>query len=219
MRTFEPTTRTTVRRDDRGVYDREEVDAILDEALLCHVGFDVDGQPFVMPTIHARIGDTVYLHGSPATRMMRALKAGAPVCLTATLLDGLVMARSAFHHSMNYRCAVVLGVARSVTDDEEKLAALDAVVEHVARGRSAEARPPSDKELRGTAVLALDLDECSAKIRTGPPVDEPEDHALDVWAGVLPLRVAAGEPEADPELREGIAVSPSVAGWSRPERF
>ncbi|MBI2169801.1 MAG: pyridoxamine 5'-phosphate oxidase family protein [Actinobacteria bacterium] len=198
--TSAPTARTTIRRDDRGVYDRAVIDSVFDEALICHVGFALDRQPYVIPTIHARVGDVLYLHGSPATRMIRTLKGGAPVCVTATLLDGLVLARSVFHHSMNYRSAVVLGRAREVTDPGEKMAALEAIVEHVAPGRWGEARRPNEKEFRGTAVLAIPITEASAKVRTGPPVDDEEDLALPVWAGVIPLTLARGEPDPTPNL-------------------
>src|SRR4051812_22349241 len=180
------TERTTVKRlSERGNYDAATVHAILDEALICHVAFSVDGKPVVIPTIHTRIGDTLYFHGSAASRMLRSLREGVEACVCATLLDGLVLARSAFHHSMNYRSAVVFGTAREVTDPAEKLRALDALVEHVARGRSAEVRPPNERELKQTLVLALPIAEASAKIRTGPPVDDEEDYALPVWAGVL----------------------------------
>ena len=201
------TERTTVKRlAKRAAYDRDTVYAILDEALICHVGFSIDSSPVVIPTIHWREGDTLYFHGSVASRMLRSLREGVDACVTVTLLDGLVLARSAFHHSMNYRSVVVFGKAREVTDREEKLRALDALVEHVVRGRSAEVRPPNEPELRQTLVLALPLEEASAKIRTGGPIDDDEDYALPVWAGVVPCgltfgaavpdeRVLTGEPE------------------------
>ena len=210
------TGRTTLKRlPERASYDREAANAILDEALVCHVGFAMDGQPFVIPTIHARVGSTLYLHGSAASRMLREGKR-LPVCVTVTLVDGLVMARSAFHHSMNYRSVVVLGQAREVTDPEEKVAALRAIVEHVAAGRWDEVRWPTEPELKGTTVLALPVDEASVKIRTGPPKDDEEDHALDVWAGVIPLRLVAGEPIPDPRLREGLRPSEVVTRYGRP---
>jgi nitroimidazol reductase NimA-like FMN-containing flavoprotein (pyridoxamine 5'-phosphate oxidase superfamily) len=210
------TERTTVRRlPDRGGYDRETADAILDEALVCHVGFAVEGQPFVIPTIHARVGTTLYIHGSAASRLLRHGKT-LPLCVTVTLVDGLVMARSAFHHSMNYRSAVVLGQAREVTDPEEKTDALRAIVEHVAAGRWDEVRWPTELELKATTVLALPIDEASTKIRKGPPSDDEEDYARDTWAGVIPLRMAPGEPIADPRLREGIAPSAVVTRYERP---
>ena len=191
------TDRTRVRRHpERGAYDRESIDAILDEALICNVGFVVEGQPFVIPTIHARAGDTLYLHGSSASRMLRTLEGGVDVCVTATLLDGIVLARSVYNHSMNYRSAVVLGRARLVDDPDEKLAALEAVVEHIVPGRWADARRPNRKELKATSVLALPLDQASAKIRTGPPSDFEEDEDLPVWAGVIPLRLVADAPES-----------------------
>ncbi len=209
------TPRTTVRRlPKRGVYDRAALYAILDEALVCHVGFVLDGQPFVLPTIHARAGDVLYVHGSSVSRMLGAASS-APVCLTATLLDGLVLARSAFHHSMNYRSAVVLGQAALIDDAGEKEAALVTIVEHVARGRSAEVRPPSALELKATSVLRLPIEEASAKVRTGPPVDDEEDYALPVWAGELPLSLVAGVPLPDPRLREGTPVAASVRGYGR----
>ena len=196
------TDRTTVRRlPKRASYDRAAVEAILDEALICHVGFVVDGSPFVIPTIHTRVGGTLYFHGSAASRMLRSLRDGVDACVTVTLLDGLVLARSAFHHSMNYRSAVVFGKAREVIEREEKLRVLDALVEHVCRGRSAEVRPPNESELKQTLVLALPITEASVKIRTGPPIDDEDDYALGVWAGVLPMRLVPGEPIADERSR------------------
>src|SRR5437016_8960528 len=192
------TSRTTVRRlAARAVYDREAIYAILDEAYICHVGFVVDGQPFVIPTIHVRLGDTLYFHGSAASRMLRSLRDGIDACVTITLLDGLVLARSAFHHSMNYRSVVVLGKGREVIDRDEKLRALDAIVEHVILGRSALVRPPSESEIRQTLVIALPLAEASAKVRSGPPIDDEPDYALDVWAGVIPISLVRGEPIRD----------------------
>ncbi|HYK02660.1 MAG TPA: pyridoxamine 5'-phosphate oxidase family protein [Thermoanaerobaculia bacterium] len=196
--TIEMTERTRVRRlPKRGQYDAPTIHAILDEAMICHVGFVVDGAPVVIPTIHWRDGDTLYLHGSAASRMLRSLKNGVEACVTVTLLDGLVLARSAFHHSMNYRSVVVFGQAREVVDETEKVRALEVLVEHVVRGRSKDIRQPNDKELRQTLVLAMPLEEASAKIRTGGPVDDDEDYALPIWAGVLPLTLAPGEPIAD----------------------
>ena len=185
------------RLPSRGAYDTETIYAILDEALICHVGFAIDGQPFVIPTIHWRDGDTLYFHGSAASRMLRTLRGGVDACVTVTLLDGLVMARSAFHHSMNYRSVVVFGKAREVADRDEKLRALERLVEHIAPGRSAEVRGPSESELRQTLVLALPLHEASAKIRTGPPVDDADDYKLPVWAGVVPMALVKGEPVED----------------------
>jgi nitroimidazol reductase NimA-like FMN-containing flavoprotein (pyridoxamine 5'-phosphate oxidase superfamily) len=185
------------RHPERGEYDRVTIDSILDEALICHVGFVVDGQPFVIPTIHARDGDILYLHGSPASRMLRTLKGGVDVCVTATLLDGLVLARSVYNHSMNYRSAVVLGRAHEVTDTVAKLHAMECVVEHVVPGRWAEARQPNDGEIKGTTILSVALDEASAKIRTGPPKDFDEDMSLPVWAGVIPLDLRRGRPYPD----------------------
>lgn len=203
--TIDVTDRTRVRRlSKRANYDRETIHAILDEALVCHVGFVVApegapggaGAPVVIPTIHWREGDTLYVHGSAASRMLRSLKGGVDACVTVTLIDGLVLARSAFHHSMNYRSVVVFGKAREVTGDE-KTQALEGLVEHVMRGRSRDVRPPNEIELKQTLVLALPLDEASAKIRTGGPVDDEEDYALPIWAGVLPLKLTPGAPIAD----------------------
>ena len=192
------TPRTTVRRlAARGVYDRAAIHAILDEALICHVGFVVDGQPVVIPTIHTRGGDTLYFHGSAASRMLRSLRNGIEACVTVTLLDGLVLARSAFHHSMNYRSVVVLGRGREVVDADEKRRALDALVDHVVPGRNAVVRPPTAAELKQTLVIAVPLSEASAKVRTGPPVDDEEDYKLDVWAGVIPMRLVKDEPIRD----------------------
>jgi nitroimidazol reductase NimA-like FMN-containing flavoprotein (pyridoxamine 5'-phosphate oxidase superfamily) len=194
-----PSGRTTVRRKaERASYDREVVHAILDEALICHVGFESEHGPVVLPTMHARVDDTLYLHGAVGNAMLRTLAAGAPVCVTVTLLDGLVLARSAFHHSMNYRSVVVFGVPTAVEDPERKSAALEALIERIHPGRWTEARPPDDGELRQTLVVALPLDEASAKIRTGPPIDDAEDYALDVWAGVIPLETRRLEGVPDP---------------------
>ncbi len=217
MRRVEPTERTRLRRlPERGVYDRAVIDAILDEALICHVATLVDGSPRVIPTIHARVGDTLYVHGSPASRTLRALREGAEVCLAATLVDGLVLARSGFHSSVNYRSVVVYGRAREVTDPEEKRRAQDALVDHVAPGRSAEVRPPTDRELRQTAIFAIPLDEASAKVRTGSPKDDEEDLGLPIWAGVLPLRTVVGPPEPDPHLPPAVGPPESVVRYRRP---
>lgn len=202
--TIPVTDRTRLRRlPKRGHYDRDTVHAILDEALVCHVGFVVDGAPVVIPTIHWREEETLYVHGSAASRMLRSLKEGLDACVTVTLLDGLVLARSAFHHSMNYRSVVVFGKAREVTG-EEKVRALDGLVEHVVRGRSADVRPANELELRATTVLALPLEEASAKIRTGGPLDDEEDYALPVWAGVVPLRLTRGAPLVDERVTVGL---------------
>lgn len=179
------------RHPERGAYDRETVDAILDAGFLCHLGFVVDGQPYVIPTLHARVDDVLYLHGSPASRMLQVLSSGARVCATVTHLDGIVLAKSVFHHSVNYRSAVVVGTARAVEEDE-KAAALEAIVNHIEPGRWDVARQPSEKELRTTMVVALSLEECSAKIRTGPPTDAPGDEDLAVPSGVVPLRLMRG---------------------------
>ena len=212
---YQLTQRTRVRRlPERASYDPAVVHAILDEGFVCHVGFVVDGQPYVIPTGYARVGETLYLHGSSGSRL--GLRPGRPVCVTVTLLDGLVLARSAFHHSMNYRSVTVLGRTRPVTDPDEKEAALRAFVEHVVPGRSDEVRGGDHKELAATAVLALPLEEVSAKVRGGPPIDEEEDHALPTWAGVLPLALTPGEPEPDPLLDPARPVPDHVTRWRRP---
>jgi nitroimidazol reductase NimA-like FMN-containing flavoprotein (pyridoxamine 5'-phosphate oxidase superfamily) len=198
----------------RADYDREAIDAILDEALVAHLGFAVEGQPYVIPTLHARVGDSVYFHGSSASRTVRALAAGASVCLTVTLLDGLVLARSAVHHSVNYRSAVVFGQASAVEDADEKLAAIQAFTECLIPGRWGEVRPPTAKELKAIEVLALPLNEASAKIRSGSPVDDEEDYELETWAGVIPLGAVAGEPIADSRLAHGTPPSLAVREWT-----
>ena len=199
------TPRTKLRRlPKRGAHDRETIDAILDEALICHLGFVHDGRPAVIPTLHARAGDEVFLHGSAASRMLRALATGIEACLTVTLVDGLVLARSAFHHSVNYRSVVLYGTATPVTEPEAKERALEAFTEKLVPGRWAAVRPPTRKELKGTAALALPITEGSAKVRTGPPIDDDEDYALDAWAGVVPIRTEMLPPEPDPRLRAGI---------------
>jgi len=210
------TGRTTVRRlPKRGAYERDTINRILDEALICHVGFIIEGQPMVIPTIHTRIGDALYFHGSAASRMLRWLREGVPVCVTVTLLDGLVLARSAFHHSMNYRSVVVLGTAREVVDRKEKLRVLEAIVEHVMRGRARDARGPNENELKSTMLVRLPLDEASAKIRTGPPLDDEEDYSMPIWAGVLPLALTASEPIADPRSNLGIEVPEYIRAYRR----
>jgi uncharacterized protein len=213
-RTKAPSPRTRVRRmPARADYDRETVEAILDEALVAHVGFAVDGQPCVIPTLHARIGESVYFHGSSASRTVRALAAGAPVCLTVTLLDGLVLARSAVHHSVNYRSVVVFGQAAAIETPSEKMAAIEAFTERLIPGRWDEVRAPTAKELKAIKVFALPLDEASAKTRTGPPMDDEEDYALDAWAGVVPLGTVAGTPVPDGRLAENISLSPAAREW------
>ena len=199
MDAYTPTDRTRVRRlAKRGVYDKAQVHAILDEGYLCHVGFVIDAQPFVIPTGYVRVDDRVYIHGSAASRMLRTLdQQGIDVCVTVTLVDGFVLARSAFHHSMNYRSVVVLGKARLVTGDDEKRTALRSFTNHIVPGRWDEVRQPSEQELKATSVLALPLDEVSAKVRTGPPIDDEEDYALPVWAGVVPMQTQFGEPAPD----------------------
>lgn len=215
-----PSPRTTVRRlAERGVYDRASIHAILDEALVCHVGFIADdAQPFVIPCVHGRVGDRLYLHGSTASRMLRALGSGAPACVTATLLDGLVLARSAFHHSVNYRSVVVVGTCTRVDDAEERLAALRAVVEHAMPGRWQESRRPSAAELAQTLVVSLPLGEASAKVRIGGPKDDAEDMTLEYWAGVVPLTLAAGTPEPDAALRPGIKTPEAALDYRRAPR-
>ena len=200
------TPKTQVKRlPKRGSYDRESIYRILDEAIICHVGFAVDGQPYVIPTGFARIGDDLYIHGSSASRMLRNIAEGIDVCVTATLIDGLVLARSAFHHSMNYRSVVILGSAVLVDDPDEKNRALEAFTEHIIPGRWADVRWPNELELKATTVLRLPIEEASAKIRTGGPIDDEEDYALDVWAGVIPLSLEASRPVSDPRLAKDIA--------------
>ncbi|MFF6950899.1 pyridoxamine 5'-phosphate oxidase family protein [Streptomyces iakyrus] len=204
---YTPTDRTVpTRSPDRASYDKDLVHAILDEAYVCHLGFVRDGAPVVLPTLYARVGERLYVHGSTGSRPLRAAGQADPgldVCLTVTHVDGLVLARSAFHHSINYRSVVVHGVAHDVTDPEEKRQALDALVDHVVPGRSADSRPANKKELAATAVIRLDLDEVSAKLRTGGVNDEPEDLALPHWAGVVPVRRTYGTPVSDPDLAPG----------------
>jgi uncharacterized protein len=209
------TERTKVRRQPkRAHYDRELVDAILDEALTCHVGFAIDGRPWVVPTIHARVDDRLYLHGAVTNHMLRSLASGLEACVTVTLIDGLVLARSAFHHSMNYRSVMIFGRATPLGEGPEKVAAFHALVEHVVPGRTADARPPSDHEMQTTTVLVLPIDEASAKVRTGGPIDEAEDLALEVWAGQLPIATTYGTPIEEPDSAGTLPAY--VAGYRRP---
>lgn len=205
MTTISQTPRTTLKRlPQRGSYNRQLINQILDEAFVCHVGFIVDGQPLVIPTGYARAGDNLLIHGSQASRMLRHLSEGIDVCLTVTLIDGLVLARSAFHHSMNYRSVVVFGRATTIEDPVEKTAALFALSEHMIPSRWADVRKPNQRELEQTTVLSLPITEASAKVRTGPPLDDDEDYALDVWAGVIPLKLVAESPIADSRLPKQI---------------
>jgi nitroimidazol reductase NimA-like FMN-containing flavoprotein (pyridoxamine 5'-phosphate oxidase superfamily) len=216
MTAYEPTERTRVRRKpSRATYDREVVDRILDEALICHLGF-VDGeQPFVIPTIHARVDRTLYMHGSSASHSLAALADGVPCCVTATLADGLVLARSARQHSLNYRSVMVFGVAHEVQDSAEKTAALEAIVDHIAPGRSRDVRGPSTEELDSTKIVSLELLEASAKVREGGPVDMRDDVELPVWAGQLPVSLEALEPIADPELSPEVELPEYLRNWRR----
>lgn len=211
-----PTSRTrVVREPHRGVYDRAAAYEILDEGFICHVGFVVDGQPFVIPTGYGRAGDNLYIHGSAASRMLRNLDQGVPVCVTVTLLDGLVLARSIFNHSMNYRSVVVLGTAVAVEDSEEKLQALQALSEHILPGRWVESRQPNEKELKATLVMRLPIEEFSAKVRQGPPIDDEEDYSFPTWAGVIPLATVAGAPVNDPRLDPARKAPAYARAYSR----
>jgi nitroimidazol reductase NimA-like FMN-containing flavoprotein (pyridoxamine 5'-phosphate oxidase superfamily) len=210
------TQRTRLKRlPKRGHFDREIINAILDEAFICHVGFVADDQPYVIPTGFARVGNDLYLHGSSASRMLRDLSAGVNACVTVTLVDGLVLARSAFHHSINYRSVVVLGTAALVTDPTEKNNALEAITEHIIPGRWADVRWPTELELKATSVLKLHIAEASAKVRTGDPVDDEEDYAMDIWAGVLPLRMVHDQPIDDSRLGNGVVPPEYVLNYKR----
>ena len=214
--TLVPTERTKLKRlPKRGHFDRETVYGILDEGFICHVGFAPEGKPVVIPTGYARVDDKLYIHGSQASRMLRTLAGGVDACVTVTIIDGLVLARSAFHHSMNYRSVVIFGRATLIEDREEKMAALVALSEHIIRGRWDEVREPTEQEMRATTVLSLPIVQASAKIRTGPPIDDEEDYSLPVWAGVVPLRLEAGEPIKDPRLPDGIEVPGYAKSYKR----
>lgn len=215
MSEFTPTDRTQVKRlPKRGKYDHETVYSILDSGFVCHVGFIADGQPYVIPTNYGRAGDTLYLHGSAASRMLRTLSEGVPVCVTVTHVDGIVLARSAFHHSVNYRSVVILGTARLVEDPAEKMEALRIFTEHVMKGRWDDVRQPTEQELKGTTVLALPLEEVSAKVRTGGPIDDEADYALPVWAGVLPLETVAKPPQPDARLKADTPIPAYLKNYS-----
>ncbi len=205
-----PSARATVRRDDRAVYDREAIHDILDEAYYAHVGFISNGSPVVIPMLHARIDDTLYLHGGPASRIMRTLKDGPEICVTVTILDGLVLARSAFHHSANYRSVMAFGRPTVIRDLDERRAVLDAYTDKLVPERRPHLREMTDTEVRGTVVLSISLEEASAKVRTGGPIDDAEDMELDIWAGVIPLSLTAGEPIDDPLMRPGVTRPPHV---------
>ena len=211
-----PTARTrVVREPDRALYDREAVYRILDEGFICHVGFSFEGQPFVIPTSFGRKGANLYIHGSAASRMLRQMREGIAVCVTVTLLDGLVLARSVFNHSMNYRSVVILGKATLVDDPEEKLAALRALSEHILPGRWEDSRQPNERELKATSVLRLPIEEFSAKVRSGPPIDDAEDYSFPTWAGVVPLEMKAGEPIRDPKLDPACGVPQYISPYLR----
>ncbi len=213
---FTPTERTRVIREPhRGIYDREAIYKILDEGIVCHVGFSLEGQPFVIPTLYARVGDAIYFHGSAASRMLRGAASGIAVCVTVTLTDGLVLARSVFNHSMNYRSVVALGKATLVDEPAEKLEALRAFTEKILPGRWEEARQPNEKELKATSILKLPLSEVSAKVRSGPVQDDEEDYALEVWAGIVPLHMQAGAPIRDERCDAAIATPEYAANYKR----
>jgi nitroimidazol reductase NimA-like FMN-containing flavoprotein (pyridoxamine 5'-phosphate oxidase superfamily) len=216
---YAPTPRTRVTREpERAVYDRAAAYQILDEGFICHVGFVMDNQPFVIPTGYGRAGDNLYIHGSAASRMLRNLDQGIAVCVTVTLLDGLVLARSIFNHSMNYRSVVVLGTAVAVEDPTEKLQALRALSDHILPGRWDEARQPNERELKATLVMRLPITEFSAKVRIGPPIDNEEDYSFLTWAGVVPLQMVAGSPINDPKLDSKTPVPSYVRSYSRTAR-
>jgi len=213
---IEPTEKTSLKRiPNRGNFDREVINSILDEAFICHVGFVANGQPFVIPTAYGRVGDEMYIHGSAASRMMKSLADGIDLCVTVTLIDGLVLARSAFHHSINYRSIVIIGNAEMVTGEDEKRKALEAFTEHLIPGRWNDVRQPTELELKATIVLRLPISEASAKVRTGDPVDDEEDYSIPVWAGVLPLALKAGEPIDDARLDPSIKPQEYVQRYKR----
>ena len=214
-----PSARTRlVREADRAVYDRAAAYKILDEGFICHVGFVADGQPFVIPTGYGRVGDNFYFHGSAASRMLRRVDEGIPVCVTVTLLDGLVLARSIFNHSMNYRSVVILGTAHVVTDPKEKLEALRLLSEHIIPGRWAESRQPNEKELKATSILQLPIEEFSAKVRQGPAIDDEDDYSFATWAGVVPITLVAGEPIDDARLMSGLKAPEYARTYTRKRR-
>ena len=217
MSDLQPSTARTrvVREPHRAAYDRETANQILDEGFLCHVGFSVDGQPFVIPTSYGRKDASLYIHGSAASRMLRQMKDGIPVCVTVTLLDGLVLARSIFNHSMNYRSVVILGKATLVDDPEEKLEALRILSDHILPGRWNESRQPNEKELKATSVLCVPIEEFSSKLRQGPAIDDEEDYTFPTWAGVIPLEMKAAEPINDDRLLEGQAVPDYATHYKR----
>jgi nitroimidazol reductase NimA-like FMN-containing flavoprotein (pyridoxamine 5'-phosphate oxidase superfamily) len=213
------TERTRLRRlPKRGAFDRETVYAILDEAFICHIGFSVDEQPYVIPTAFGRVDNDLYIHGSSASRMLRTLSTEVKMCFTATLIDALVLARSAFHHSINYRSVVVLGTAAVVDDIDEKNKALEAITNHIVPGRWDDVRWPNELELKATSVLKLPIDEASAKIRTGPPIDDDEDYELDIWSGLLPLSIRHGEPIDDDRLKDGLTPPDNITNYTRRPR-
>jgi len=214
--TITQTERTRLRRlPKRGAFDRKTVYSILDESFICHIGFIVDAQPYVIPTAFGRVDDVLYIHGSSASRMLRTLSGGVEMCFTSTLIDGLVLARSAFHHSINYRSVVVLGTVTLVDDLDEKNRALEAITDHIVPGRWADVRWPNELELKATSVLKLPIEEASAKIRTGPPIDDDEDYELNIWAGVLPLKLGHGDPLDDDRLNDGLVAPDNVRNYSR----
>jgi nitroimidazol reductase NimA-like FMN-containing flavoprotein (pyridoxamine 5'-phosphate oxidase superfamily) len=203
------------RLPNRGQYDKKTIYEIVDEALICHAGFVLENQPFVMPTIHVRIDDTIYLHGAVANRMLTHIKAGNNVCLTMTLIDGIVFARSVFHHSMNYRSAVIFGKGRVIGDYDEKWKVFQALTEHIAKGRWEDARKPTDQETNVTTIVAIDIESTSAKIRTGPAKDDGEDYTLPIWAGVMPVKMQFGEPISDERLINGVVAPKYVKVYKR----
>lgn len=216
MSEIQRTHRTTLKRlPKRGTFDRDQINSILDEGFICHVGFVVEGSPIVIPTGYARVADKLVIHGSQASRMLRSLGSHIDVCVTVTLIDGLVLARSAFHHSMNYRSAVIFGAAQPIEERQEKLAALRALSEHMIPGRWDDVRAPNEAELQQTTVLSIPLAEMSAKIRTGPPLDDDEDYELEIWAGVIPLRLTAGAPVDDPNLKSKISPPDYATSYHR----
>lgn len=213
------TERTRLRRlPKRGAFDRETVNSILDEAFICHIGFTVDGQPYVIPTAFGRVDDVLYIHGSSASRMLRTLSKGVEMCFTATLIDALVLARSAFHHSINYRSVVVLGKATLVEENEEKNLALESITNHIVPGRWDDVRWPTELELKATSVLKLPIEEASAKVRTGPPIDDEEDYAMNIWAGILPIELKTGDPIDDDRLDNGSLPPDNITNYTRKNR-